>query len=190
MKKVLFTVLVLVMCATLTQAQDFAKRGVIEAGGSISFTSTTAVSDGETADDSHSAFSFMPAIGYFIIDGLELGLLPVFRSSSFGDASQTDLGIYFAPQYHFDLKSSIYPFVGAMVGYNSTNIDDGTNDATYSGISYGGLAGIKVQVGKAALVNIGVNYFMFTYNPEDWDGDRNGSNEFGISAGFSIFFGR
>lgn len=190
MKKALFTLFVLMMFASLVSAQDFAKKGVVEVGGSISFTSSTNVHDGETADDSRSTFSFMPRIGYFIIDNLELGLLPMFRSTSFGDDSQSDLGIYFYPQYHFNLKSNVYPFIGAMVGYNSTTFDDGTDETTYSGISYGGIGGIKVQVGKAALFNVGINYFMFTYNPEDWEGDRNGSNEFGIEAGVAIYFGK
>lgn len=190
MRRVLFTLFVLVMAVSIIQAQDFAKKGVIELGGSVSFSSTTDVSDGETADESTSTFTFSPGIGYFIFDGFELGLVPRFSSTSQGDYSLSDIAIFVVPEYHFNLNSNVYPYVGAAVGYNSMNIDNGTDDYTLSGLSYGALGGVKVQVGNAAIVDFGVEYFMFTYDPEDWDGDRNGWNQFAISAGVSIYIGR
>lgn len=190
MKKLSIILLILAFISTVSFAQDFAKKGVIELGGSILFSSTTEVYDGETADDSQTDFSFMPLVGYFIIDGFEVGVMPVFSSTSFGDNSTSTIGIYLTPQYHFDMKSNIYPYIGAMVGYNSLNIDNGTNDESFSGLSFGGLAGLKVQLGKSALANLGINYFMYTFNPEDWDKDRVGANQLAISAGVSIFFGK
>lgn len=193
MKKFLLISFVLVMVASLTSAQDFAKAGVLEAAGSIGFSSTTSVYDGESADDARTTFSFMPLLGYFIIDGFELGFAPRFSSSSYGDVSNSSLGIFVVPQFHFNLKSNIYPYIGAAVGYNSDSYDDGnseTDDATSSGISYGAMGGIKVQVGKAALVTIGVEYFMLNSEPEDWEGDRVGADVFSVSAGVAIFFGK
>lgn len=176
-----------VILVSNVEAQNFARTGTIELGGTIGFESETEVNDGETADESTTTFSFSPLLGYFIIDGLELGIMPIFETASYGDNSDSMFGIFFAPQYHFDLQSCVYPYVGGIVGYNSFNRDRLNSDNTYSGISYGGMAGIKVQIGNSSLINVRIRYLLATFNPEDWDGDRNGHNNLSIEAGFSVF---
>ncbi|MHA2123446.1 MAG: opacity family porin [Promethearchaeota archaeon] len=180
-------ILLIVLWASNADAQNFAQKGTIELGGTIGFESETEVYDGETADESTTKFSFSPLLGYFIINGLEFGLIPIYETSSHGDNSDSMFGIFFAPQYHFDIESPVYPYIGGMVGYNSFNRDRLHSDNTYSGISYGGMAGIKVQIGNSSLINVGIRYLLATFNPEDWDGDRNGHNNFSIEAGFSVF---
>jgi hypothetical protein len=155
----------------------------------VGFSSETDVYDGETADESLTTISFMPRVGYFVIDGLGIYAAPMFENSSYGDASQSMFAFFVAPVYAFDLKSTVFPFIGAMVGYNSMNIDNGNTDQTYSGLSYGGMGGIAVVLGKNALMNVALGYRMITANPEDWEGDRIGSNQFDIEVGFSVFFG-
>lgn len=181
-----FTLIMFVLLLSSSNAQ-YAKKGVVELGGTASFSSTTSVYDGESADESTTTISFMPELGYFIIDNVELALRLMYSSSSFGDYSSSSFGAAFAPGYVFDLQSSVYPFVHAFVGYSSSTFDDGTNDETYSGLLFGGIAGVKVLLGKNALLNIGVNYMQVTSEPEDWDGDRIGFDQFGVEAGFSIF---
>jgi hypothetical protein len=175
------------MVASLVFAQDFAKQGVVELGGTVSFSSSTSVNNGETADESTTNFSFTPIVGYFFIDNFELALFPRYQSTSYADKTSSNFAIFLMPAYHFSTGGNIYPFIAGAIGYNTYT---STSDNTYSGISFGGLAGIKMQVAKGAIINFGVNYFMFTYNPEDWDGDRNGNNDLEISAGIGIFLGR
>lgn len=186
----LLTLFLLVIWSVNNHAQTFAKQGVIELGGTVGFSSETDVSDGETADESTTSFSFSPQIGYFVINGLELALMPVYSTESLGDNSSSMFGIFFMPQYHFDLQSSVYPFIGGFVGYNSINFDRNGTETTLSGLSFGGGAGVKVQIGNSALLNVGLRYLIITANPEDWEGDRNGQNQLGIEAGFSIFLGK
>ena len=92
MKKLLTVLFALVLFVGFSQAQNFGKKGVIEVGGGLGFSSTTAVANGETADESLTNISVMPYVGYFIIDGLELGVNPLgFSYSKFGDNSHTNL---------------------------------------------------------------------------------------------------
>ncbi|MGD8306237.1 MAG: outer membrane beta-barrel protein [Ignavibacteria bacterium] len=189
MKKIIapFLILFIILGISNTEAQSFAHKGTIELGGTIGFESETDVYDGETDDESLTTFSFSPLFGYFIINGLELGLTPIYEITSYGDNSDTMFGIFFAPQYHFDLQSNVYPYVGGIFGYNSFNRDRLNSDDTFSGISYGGMAGIKIQIGNSSLINLRIRYLIATFNPEDWTGDRNGHNNLAIEAGFSIF---
>lgn len=189
MKKYLsFLLLIAAFCIN---AQDFGKKGVIEAGGAIGFSSTTTVSDGETGDDALTQFTFEPYFGYFVINCLELGVIPSFSSLSQGDASITTFGIYFAPAWNFDLQSSAFPFLEGRIGYQSANYDFGEgDDNTLSGMSWGVRGGLKYQLGSSALVNASLGYTQSTLNPKDWDGGRNGTNVFDVMAGFTVFFGK
>ncbi|MEE9450993.1 MAG: outer membrane beta-barrel protein [Ignavibacteriaceae bacterium] len=185
--------LVLIGCISLLSiisidAQDFANEGIWEVGGGIGFNSTTGVSDGETDDESLTQFWFNPYVGYFVVDGVELGLIPTLSILSQGDASLTSFGILFAPAYNFDLGNCWYPFIEGRVGYNTSTLDPGEGDShTDSGLEWGFRGGVKAQVGNAALVNAGLFYSQITMNHEDWDGGRNGENVFGIEVGFTVF---
>lgn len=185
-----FFFFVLLFGSIILNAQNFATQGTVELGGSLGFSSTTNVSAGESADNATTTFMVQPYVGYFIINGLELGLIPSFVSSSHGDNSTTSLGVYFAPAWNFDLKSNLFPFIEGRIGYNSVNYDNGNTDATVSGLAWGLRGGVKVQVGNSALVNLALSYEQITMNPKDYDGDRNGSNIFGVNAGFTVFLGR
>ena len=175
-------------------AQDFAKKGVWELGGAIGFSSTSVVVDGESGDESITSFDFEPYVGWFVINNLELGLIPSFSTTSFGETSTNSFGIYFAPAWNFDLQSKLFPFIEGRIGYNTSTYEyedeEGTVEQTLSGLAYGGRAGVKYQLGNSALVQASLGYNMYTMNPEDWDGDRNGSNVFDIMVGFSVFLGK
>jgi hypothetical protein len=185
----LFTILFL-SCGISLFAQNFAKMGTVELGGTLGFNSTTQVSNGEAADESSTTIFFNPYFGYFFINSLEVGIIPTFSTSSFGDQSQNNFGVLLAPAYNFDLGNCWYPFIEGRVGYNTSSLDDGddeTEDPSFSGLAWGFRGGVKAQVGNNALVNVGVFYNNVTMNPENWEGDRNGQNVFGIEAGVAIF---
>lgn len=193
MKKLYSLLAVLFLFTSLSFSQNFATKGTIEAGGSLGFSSTTSVSNGQTADNSSTTFRIEPYIGYFITNGLELGIVPSFSTSSFGDNSSTSFGGYFAPAWNFDLRSNLFPFIEGRIGYNTYSYDDGnsaTDDPSYSGIAWGVRGGVKVKLGNSGLFNVSLSYDQMTMNPEDWDGDRNGQNVLAANAGFTVFFGR
>lgn len=192
MRKLLTVFFVLSFFVTLSFGQDYAKKGVWELAGTLSFYSTTSVSDGETADESSTNISLDPMFGYFVIDGFILGFAPMYSSYTYGDYTSNSLELFVAPGYVLNLQSNVYPFIHALVGYNTSTYNTGVagaEDQTFSGISYGARGGVKVLLGKNALVNFGAQYIMITSNPKDWEGDRNGYNQFGIIVGFTVFVG-
>ena len=178
---------------SLSFSQNFATKGTVEVGGSLGFSSSTYVSNGNSASHSTSTIKIEPYIGYFVSNGFELGFVPSLTSQSYGDNSSTSFGIYFAPAWNFDLRSNLFPFLEGRIGYNSVSSSDGdplTEDPSYGGIAWGFRGGVKVKVGNSALVNIALSYDQTTYNPKNWSGDRNGENLFAVNAGFTIFLGK
>jgi len=189
MKKFFYSFLLLfVICSLSLFGQDFGKKGIWELGGSVGFNSSTAVFDGETANDATTTFFFNPYVGYLVINCFEVGLIPSFSTSSYGDYSSTGFGILLAPAYNFDLHNCWYPFIEGRIGYNTETFKaPEMDDQTLSGLQWGARGGVKAQVGKNALVNVGIFYTQQTLNPKDWDGGRNGYNIFGIEAGVAVF---
>jgi hypothetical protein len=240
MKKLIsFFICIFLAAAFTLNAQDYAKKGVWELGGSISYSNNSLVIDGESdkleIDGGSGVFLEVPSIStfivnvpvsYFVIDGWQIGLVPEYLSISTGtkidnlidvDISTSAYGIFFSTAYNFNTGGSVYPFLGGMFGYNSATItidlladlsgigllkgnaiqQQQTEEVTASGIGWGFSGGIKIQVGKGALVNLGVGYQQRTLDPDPdeelgipADLDRSGVNTILVSAGVSIFLGR
>ena len=186
MKKLLLSVTVIILSFSLNlMAQDYAKEGIWEVGGRINYTSTTYVSNGETAEHSYNVFSLHVPYYYFPIDGLEVGLIPGYENVSYGDNSASALDISLGLAYNFQTKGNAYPFLEGRIGYNSTS-----NGDAKSGMVWLLAGGVKLQVGGNALVSIGFAYEQSTLENSDNEEGRDGSNAWGIDAGFAVFFGK
>ena len=193
MRAITFLFSALFILSSISFSQNFATKGTVEVGGSLGFSSSTSVNDGQSASNSTTTIRLEPYIGYFVVNSFELGFEPSFTTSSIGDYSSNSFGIYFAPAWNFDLRSKLFPFLEGRIGYNTSSSDDGnsaTEDPTYSGIAWGLRGGVKAQVGNSALVNLALSYDQITMNPSGWNGGRNGQNIFGVNAGFTIFLGK
>ncbi|MGD8307538.1 MAG: hypothetical protein PVF17_12850 [Ignavibacteria bacterium] len=208
MKKLILLFCAVFLLTSFTNAQNYGKQGVWELGGMVMYANTTLVANGETVDGSVGVFFANVPAYYFIMEGLQIGIIPEFVSVSVSEelaGSETTLsafGGYVSAAYVFKTGGNVYPFLEGRFGYNSVNVTTdialiksaGTQqaalDETLSGIGFGFSGGIKVQIARGALLNFGVGYQMRTVNPEDYDGDRNGINVIVASAGFSIFLGR
>ena len=211
-------------------AQDYAKKGVWELGGSISYSNNSLVIDGESGEmdgfniPSINTFMVNIPVYYFVVDGWQIGLIPEYVSLSVGsdqlfDVSTSAYGIFFSTAYNFKTGGSVYPFIEGRVGYSAASLtldadisgielfkgnaiqQDNVLDETLSGLGWGFSGGIKIQVGKAALINLGAGYQQRTYDPDETitiageeiptgEFDRNGINTILVSAGVSIFLGR
>ena len=191
MKNLFYSLMFLIFFGSVSiYAQGFANKGVWELGGMIGFSSSTDVDNGETADESLTTFTLEPYVGYFVINSLELGLIPSFTSLSQGGASRSYFNIYFAPAWNFDLNSQAFPYLEGRIGYGTDTYSPSEgDDVTESGMSWAIRGGLKYQVGSSAIVNVSLGYTQHTRNPKDWDGDRNGTNVFDVMAGFTIFVG-
>lgn len=163
--------------------KEFAKKGTFEAGGSISYQSSTFVSGGETSDDALNVFSFQPFFGYFVTDGFEIGVNPFgFTSISYGDESASEGNIFLASSYNFKAGKVTYPFIEALIGYSFSS-----NGSDRSGFSWGGRGGLKLAVTDKGLLNLAVQYTQITLNKSE-DSERSGTNNIAIAAGFTVWF--
>ena len=183
MKNLLSILLLVILFGSIAFSQDFGKQGVIEIGGTAGFASETYVTDGETGD-AYTIFTLQPTVGYFVIDGLEVGLNPLSFSSenypSWDDPINT-IGLWAFGAYHFMTMGKTYPYIQALLGYTSRSSGE-----TYGGLAYGLAAGAKFEIAGGLLLNAGVDYRFYTYDRDD-TGGRDGSNVLLIGVGLSGF---
>ena len=180
----LVAISIVLMPMSVQGGERFATKKQIEVGGTIGFASVTPVVAGKTKDAT-TFFSIQPYVGYFVIDGLEIGLIPMIDiTSPSGGNSTTDLNIFLAPAWNFQLQNGmVTPFIEGLIGISS--ISSGGNSA--SGLSFGGRGGVKLNVTGNALLDIDVRYLMITEKPKDVT-DRYGYNNLGIGIGFTVWF--
>jgi hypothetical protein len=173
-----------------SQDKYFGKAGTIELSGSISFSSFTPVSDGETSDAT-TLFSLGPEIGYFIIDGLEVGvnsgisLLPGISvvTPSEGEGT-TILQLFFFPAYNIHTEGGqVTPFLQVPIGYTSLS----SGNITDSGFSWGIKGGIKIVAAGHFLVNVYAQYMQLSFTPENAN-ERSGFNYFSFGVALGGFF--
>jgi hypothetical protein len=196
-KNIVLTIIVSVVLSlfnavSLNIAQDkkFATKGVTEISGTVSYSNFTYVSNGETGD-AISIFTLAPQIGFFVIDGLELGLssgvslLPGFSVLSPEDGESTNiLQFFLSPSYNITTENtSLYPFVEAQLGYTAI----ASGDQTDSGFSYGGRAGLKIVAAEHFLVSASIQYLLITLN-ESGETERNGFNYLMVGVGIAGYF--
>ena len=109
MKKLSFYIVAIsLVCSEIAWSQDFARKGIWELGGTISFVNSTSVSNGETAGNSLNTFSLNIPVYYFFTDGLELGLVPQFQNLSSGGSSASLFALLAGVAYNFKTKSARY----------------------------------------------------------------------------------
>jgi hypothetical protein len=175
---------IFLFCLSNLLAQDFAQKGIWELGGTINFVNSTSVSNGETAENSLSTFSLNVPVYYFVIDGLELGLIPQFQNLSSGGSSASLFALLAGIAYNLKSQSAAYPFIEGQLGFNTAS-----NGTSRSGILWSLNAGAKVQIGSKGLARIGLFYEQRTLETSSNEGGRNGTNTWGLNVGFAVFFG-
>jgi hypothetical protein len=187
-------ILLLLLLAACSAHAQYATRNVIELGGSISYSSSTMVSNGTAADKSTSIFQFMPYVNYFITDGLSLALVPGINIVKIAgsESSITIYGIFLSPGYTFSTGGKLFPYIQGMVGYTALKTDaspvpGSSGSVDQGGISFGGKAGIKIAVGNSGMAAIGASYILFDLSPKDAD-KRTGLNNLAFSLGYSVYF--
>jgi hypothetical protein len=187
---------VLVLAAGIGASETFAQQpqprkhfgapGTLELGGSMTFTASQPVLAGKTGNWVYD-FSLLPYAGYFVIEGIELGINPAgvnVRSS--GDTTAVQLRILFAPSYNFHTTTMVTPFVEGLAGVTSASLIHAGSTTSISGFTFGGRAGIKAALIEKGMLNIGIQFLRITLNPSG-AGSRNGSNELSVSAGWTIW---
>jgi hypothetical protein len=174
---ILILIFVVVVPLRAQSKNDFAERGTVELGGSISYENESFV--GDMFNGSEGIFTLDPYFGFFPVDGLEIGFDPL--EITILGSNVKIYNIFIAPSYNFETNGIIYPFVEGQIGYTAE-----VTSITLSGLSWGLRGGIKAAITGNGLLNIGIQYRQITENPDNSSG-RNGYNQFSIEAGFTVW---
>ncbi len=180
--------LVLYLAVLLVGGLSFAQvqqrpldKGTFNVGGAISFTSSSGEFYG---DDAISSFSLMPAVRYFVIDGLAVGLDLLLQTNSAGEYTDTTFGIGPTVAYMFDVNSpTFYPYVGAGVVYGSNKQSWDRYSTTGFIFKFAGGVAFMLNPNLAVLAELG--YAIESYKYGEWDAESGGT--FSLSIGLSAF---
>ncbi|MCC6182835.1 MAG: hypothetical protein IT237_13490 [Bacteroidia bacterium] len=171
-----------------TNAQDYAKEGNIEMGGSLAFTSTTAVTNGKEEGKPISQMVIYLPLNYFIADGFAIGFITSFELYVQNESSLTGFTLGGSAGYNFIGESNLTPYVEGRIFYNSVFQSAGNADVTATGFGWALLAGIKVQVTENVLINTGLGYAQRRFKDSEYEGVSAGSNIISLSSGFLFYF--
>lgn len=167
-RKTLSFVVMMLFVSLLTFSQTQKGRWIVS-GNSTFQVSNTKPENG----DGKTMVILSPSIGYFVIDGLAVGVdLNLLTSDG-----STAFSILPSASYYFDTKSQVKPFAQMGLGYSSLS----TNNNTYGGLAVGAGAGVLYQLNDNVGVNLGLQYLRSDY-------DSAITNTIGGLMGFSIFF--
>lgn len=169
------------------EKKRFANAGVWELGGSATFQRSVPVVNGVEGDAVYTLSAF-PYVGWFLMDGLELGANPLGVSMTRTvESTVVDLRFLFAPSWNFRMRGEWYPFVEGLVGYTARLTSSDEGDTTDAGLAWGGRVGVKFWVVEQGLLTVGVQYLAVTLDPSNAK-NRYGSNDIAAAVGFSVWF--
>lgn len=173
---------------------ELAKKNTFEISGAVSYLSADYITNGEN-ESTQTSIEFAPYGGYFITDGLELGIIPTIEyekyGNQFGSSSITNFTIYVAPSYNFFTGSIAYPYIQAAIGYNSQSYHTSNvsiQEPTISGLAWKVEGGVKINAFENSLIKLALDYGQKTLESSSHSGKRNGLNSVNFVAGLGIFF--
>ncbi|MCJ8154008.1 porin family protein [Chryseobacterium sp. SSA4.19] len=151
-----------------------------------------------------SSFSVTPSVGYFVIDGLAVGIDLGFNSSTTkqnkNKVTVSSFSVMPTATYYFQTGSKFIPFLGAGIGYSTNKVKYNFGDlivdpilladaeSTTDGLAWKAKGGITYMATQSLGINLGLGFDQFsnkeTYSGIDYKTTR---SNFGVSVGFSYF---
>lgn len=196
--------------AGTAQAQDlrFTRPGSMFLQGAVSFSHTSGESEvkGTKADlPTTNTIAAGPIFGYFVIDGLHLGLgIGGARTSSEDDDGNESItstfDIAFVPAYYFPLRPtrSLSLYLQGAIGYSSGGTESkpksgSSTETTVSGFAGGIGGGLAFAFGAlwGGVIRIGIDYTYKSLTQDGKDGapdtDRR-THTIAVGTGMGVYF--
>ena len=177
-----------------TPKLKYTKQLTVEVGGEIFLSSTNGTRTefgNERGYGTETFFTLKAGAGIFVINGLKLGIEPAVSIHFYdSDNRWTQLKLYFTPEYVLNTKTIVFPYLGASIGYTSSNYSYSVGSSpNMDGIGYGAKAGLRVNLFGNSLLNFGFAYNRENYNYTASYGDvKQRYDVFGMTLGWSVFF--
>jgi hypothetical protein len=203
MKKVLLAVALFVLAVGLSTSAfaqkkkgdtNFGKTGTILVGGKVGFDSKTQEYDGTETGTSKS-IDFEPMVGYFVIDGLAISVVPMYTSESQKpeggkETTTSGFGIGVDARYFYKAMGTLFVDGGASFGYMSGSTETDGSSVDVSGtdikLSVGGLLSFGKRWGGFGALNIG--YEMQTMKADVSGAKDQTDNGIFAETMFGVFF--
>ena len=150
------------------RVRGYAKAGVWEMGGALSFITGKSLQQ----------VGLAPTAGYFVIDYVEISLLPQFDyAQTAGSSGKTRLVLLVEPSWHMQLKGALFLFFGSGFG-------TAYEKASGTGLALAPRTGINVLIGGNGVVNVGFEY-VYAASPKAAPKDRDNATP-GLRAGYTV----
>lgn len=205
MKKLLAVGTILIL--GFTNAQMTKGDWVISGNTGFGFNRTNAntkVNGSKYSESKTNSFSITPSAGYFVVDGLAVGIDLGFSSITTKENSNkttiSSLSVMPTATYYFKTGSKFIPFFGAGIGYASNKVkysfDNSSidplllleNETVTDGLAWKVKGGVTYMATQSLGLNLGLGFDQFytkdTYSNVEY---KTSTNNFGVSAGFSYF---
>lgn len=167
-------------------------RGIWSIGPDISYSSSKTEIDAFDITIKATDLRLGMGVGYYLMDNLEVAMVMgmVSSTSDIGDFNSKSSGFNLGPQLHYKVPISghFYLPIGGGLRYNSVSSeDDGTDQTTFTGMSYYLFTGIEyIENNKlGAFLGIGPEFGKFSDPDSDDEFDL---NNFGVGLGFDFYF--
>jgi len=180
----------LLVLTTVMYAQTEKGKWYISGSSDISYSSTTTTYeyDGEEQGDLDlSQFNITPTIGYFVTDGLAVGLSFNVESSKQDDVTSNSILIGPMAKYYFG-TSNIKPFIQGGLYFGSQKEDDDVDEAKAKASAWDLSGGVALFINDFASVDIGLGYGSATLTSKDDDKAKLKVNGLAFNVGFSLYF--
>jgi len=192
----------------LSNAQMTKGDWVISGNTGLGFnnTTTTVKVGSQSADGPKTnIFSVSPSAGYFVIDGLAVGIDLGYMSTTTkyegNKTTNSTFSVMPTATYYFTNSSKLVPFLGAGIGYASNktkvNITNGgtifdpllmQDEVTTNGLAWRVKGGVTYMATQSLGINMGVSYDQFSNKETIMNTDvKTNVKTFGVNVGFSYF---
>ncbi len=190
MKKILLTVLIVTGWAISSIAQTQKGKVFISGSSDLSLSSTTMTLeyDGEELGDADmSSFSFTPTVGYFVADGLALGLSLNIDNSKQDDITTNSLLIGPIARYYIG-SSNVKPFIQAGYYFGSQTEEDDVEEIEAKASAWDVGAGAAVFINDFASFDFSLGYGGGSFTNKEDEKNKLKVKGIAVSVGFSLYF--
>lgn len=193
MKKLLLLVLSVFLVSSISFAQVGKGSKYVNASSSLSFSSMKTKIGHPEGDYEYTdiEFSIEPSVGYFIMDGLAIGISGLYESSKYKhDDYESDpyvrYGLAVFGKYYFG-QGSIKPFGKAEVGLIGSSEGEEDYDKD-SGMLFGAGVGVAYFLNEFVAIEGGLDYNMYNLKNKEESNYTQKTSGIQFKVGFTLTF--